>query len=71
MTAAVQAEAVRTAVSALAAGGMIVVTDDADRENEGDLVTAEMAFLARHHGNRLRSPSTGSTTRWTTHVRSI
>ncbi|WP_067902092.1 3,4-dihydroxy-2-butanone-4-phosphate synthase [Nocardia vaccinii] len=53
MTPAVPAEAVRTAVSALAAGGMIGMTDDADRENEGDLVTAEMAFLARHQGNRL------------------
>ncbi|WP_033291807.1 bifunctional 3,4-dihydroxy-2-butanone-4-phosphate synthase/GTP cyclohydrolase II [Amycolatopsis jejuensis] len=49
------AEAVGTAVAALAAGRMIVVTDDADRENEGDLVVAaelvtetQMAFLVRH-----------------------
>jgi 3,4-dihydroxy 2-butanone 4-phosphate synthase/GTP cyclohydrolase II len=49
------AEAVQTAVAALAAGGMVVVTDDADRENEADLVVAaelvtteQMAFLVRH-----------------------
>ncbi|MEI4271146.1 3,4-dihydroxy-2-butanone-4-phosphate synthase [Klenkia sp. LSe6-5] len=48
-------EAVQTAVAALAAGGMVVVVDDADRENEGDLVVAaelctreQMAFLVRH-----------------------
>jgi 3,4-dihydroxy 2-butanone 4-phosphate synthase/GTP cyclohydrolase II len=34
------AAAVQQAVSALAAGGMIVVLDDADRENKGDLVVA-------------------------------
>lgn len=49
------AEAVQQAVAALAAGQMIVVTDDVDRENEGDLVVAaelvreeQMAFLVRH-----------------------
>ena len=49
------AEAVGTALAALAAGRMVLVTDDADRENEGDLVTAaefvtpaQMAFLVRH-----------------------
>ena len=49
------AEAVQHAVAALAAGGAIVVVDDADRENEGDLVLAaesvteeHMAFLVRH-----------------------
>jgi 3,4-dihydroxy 2-butanone 4-phosphate synthase / GTP cyclohydrolase II len=49
------AEAVHTALAALAAGRMIVVTDHADRENEGDLVVAaefvteqQMAFLVRH-----------------------
>lgn len=49
------AEAVQRAVAALAAGQMIVVTDDVDRENEGDLVVAaelisdaQMAFLVRH-----------------------
>jgi 3,4-dihydroxy 2-butanone 4-phosphate synthase/GTP cyclohydrolase II len=45
----------RTAVEALARGGMVVVADDSDRENEGDLVVAaramttdQMAFFLRH-----------------------
>ena len=49
------AEAVQTAVAALAAARMVVVVDDADREDEGDLVVAAelmttetMAFLVRH-----------------------
>lgn len=47
--------AVQSAASALASGGLVVVVDDADRENEADLlgaaefVTAEqMAFIIRH-----------------------
>ncbi|WP_369255361.1 bifunctional 3,4-dihydroxy-2-butanone-4-phosphate synthase/GTP cyclohydrolase II [Geodermatophilus amargosae] len=55
MTRQTSAEAVQTAVAALAAGGMVVVVDDEDRENEGDLIvaaesitTAQMAFLVRH-----------------------
>ena len=49
------AESVRDAVGALAEGRMIVVVDDHDRENEGDLIVAaesvtpaQMAFLVRH-----------------------
>src|SRR4051794_29892118 len=49
------AEAVQHAVAALAAGGIVVVVDDADREDEGDLVVAaefvtpeQMAFMVRH-----------------------
>src|SRR4051794_27515057 len=49
------AEAVQHAVAALAAGGMIVVVDDADREDEGDLIAAaefitdkQLAFMVRH-----------------------
>jgi 3,4-dihydroxy 2-butanone 4-phosphate synthase/GTP cyclohydrolase II len=49
------AEAVQHAVAALAAGRMVVVVDDADREDEGDLVVAaelvtteQMAFMVRH-----------------------
>jgi 3,4-dihydroxy 2-butanone 4-phosphate synthase/GTP cyclohydrolase II len=49
------AEAVQHAVAALAEGRMVVVVDDADREDEGDLVVAaelvtteQMAFLVRH-----------------------
>ncbi|HEY0399854.1 MAG TPA: 3,4-dihydroxy-2-butanone-4-phosphate synthase, partial [Acidimicrobiia bacterium] len=46
---------VARAVEAIAAGGAVIVTDDADRENEGDLVmAAEFAtpdavnFMARY-----------------------
>ncbi|WP_103341465.1 GTP cyclohydrolase II [Amycolatopsis sp. CA-126428] len=49
------AEAVQLAVAALTAGGMIVVRDAPERENEGDLIAAaelisdrQMAFLVRH-----------------------
>lgn len=49
------AAAVQRALAALASGRMVVVIDDADRENEGDLVAAaelitdeQMAFLVRH-----------------------
>ena len=49
------AEAVQRAVAALAEGRIVVVVDDADREDEGDLVVAaervtgaQMAFLVRH-----------------------
>jgi len=48
-------QAVRDAVAQLAAGGFVVVVDDPDREDEGDLVAAAelvteemMAFLVRH-----------------------
>ena len=62
-------DAVWTAVRALSAGGMVIVTDDEDRENEGDLVLAaelatpeDLDFLVRYtsgiicvpmHGERL------------------
>jgi 3,4-dihydroxy 2-butanone 4-phosphate synthase/GTP cyclohydrolase II len=49
------AGAVQAALTALAAGRLVVVIDDADREDEGDLVAAaesvtaeQMAFLVRH-----------------------
>jgi 3,4-dihydroxy 2-butanone 4-phosphate synthase/GTP cyclohydrolase II len=49
------AETVQQAVAALASGRMIVVADDEDRENEGDLVMPaevpseeQLAFLVRH-----------------------
>jgi len=45
------------ALDTLRSGGMIIVVDDADRENEGDLIMAaqsvteeQMAFLIRHTG---------------------
>jgi 3,4-dihydroxy 2-butanone 4-phosphate synthase / GTP cyclohydrolase II len=57
------AEAVQQAVAALAAGRMIVVTDDTDREDEGDLVAAaelvtpdQMAFLVRHTSGIVCAP---------------
>jgi 3,4-dihydroxy 2-butanone 4-phosphate synthase/GTP cyclohydrolase II len=47
--------AIEEAIAAIAAGRMIVVVDDQDRENEGDLIIAAehatpeaMAFLVRH-----------------------
>lgn len=49
------AETVQGAIAALAEGGMVIVVDDADRENERDLVVAaelvteeQMAFIVRH-----------------------
>ena len=55
MTRRTPTESVQSAVAALAEGGMVVVTDDADREDEGDLLvaaelvtSAQMAFLVRH-----------------------
>jgi 3,4-dihydroxy 2-butanone 4-phosphate synthase/GTP cyclohydrolase II len=43
------------AIEAIAAGGMVIVVDDADRENEGDLIMAAdwatpeaLAFIVRH-----------------------
>ncbi len=58
-------EAVQRAVAALAAGGMVVVVDDEDRENEGDLlipaesVTApRMTFLVAHTTGIVCAPMT-------------
>ncbi|GAA4702317.1 bifunctional 3,4-dihydroxy-2-butanone-4-phosphate synthase/GTP cyclohydrolase II [Pseudonocardia yuanmonensis] len=58
--------AVQRAVSTLAAGGMVIVTDDPDREDEGDLVlpaaTAtpeQVAFLVRHTTGILCAPMPG------------
>jgi 3,4-dihydroxy 2-butanone 4-phosphate synthase/GTP cyclohydrolase II len=59
------AEAVQSALAALAAGGMVVVVDDADREDEGDLVVAadlvtaaQVAFLVRHTTGIICAPMT-------------
>ena len=50
-----KAQAVALAVEAIARGEMVIVTDDDDRENEGDIVVAaslctpeKMAFIIRH-----------------------
>jgi 3,4-dihydroxy 2-butanone 4-phosphate synthase/GTP cyclohydrolase II len=65
MTRRLPAEAVQTAVAALAAGRMVVVVDDADREDEGDLIVAaelvtteQMAFLVRHTTGIVCAPMT-------------
>ena len=57
---------VEDAVAALAAGGMIVVVDDADRENEGDLIMAAEAatqetvgFFVRHTSGVICTPMLG------------
>jgi 3,4-dihydroxy 2-butanone 4-phosphate synthase / GTP cyclohydrolase II len=57
---------VHRAVAALAAGRMVVVVDDADREDEGDLILAaariteeQVAFLVRHTTGILCAPMTG------------
>ena len=46
---------IEDAIAAIRAGGMVVVVDDADRENEGDLIMAAekatpsaIAFIVRH-----------------------
>ncbi|MBC3190317.1 bifunctional 3,4-dihydroxy-2-butanone-4-phosphate synthase/GTP cyclohydrolase II [Pseudonocardia sp. C8] len=60
------AVAVQQAVAALAAGRMVVVVDDADRENEGDLVMAadavtpqQIAFMVRHTTGIVCAPMPG------------
>ncbi len=56
---------VEDAVNAIAAGKMIVVVDDADRENEGDLIMAasrataeQVAFIIRHTSGIVCAPVT-------------
>jgi len=56
-------EAVEAAVRAIADGEMVVVTDDEDRENEGDLIMAasraspaKLAFMIRHTSGILCTP---------------
>ncbi|MEM7287820.1 MAG: bifunctional 3,4-dihydroxy-2-butanone-4-phosphate synthase/GTP cyclohydrolase II [Actinomycetota bacterium] len=55
MSAPIELDAVEDAIAAIAAGEFVVVVDDEDRENEGDLIIAadavtaeQMAFLVRH-----------------------
>jgi 3,4-dihydroxy 2-butanone 4-phosphate synthase/GTP cyclohydrolase II len=57
---------VEKALASLRAGRMVVVTDDEDRENEGDLVIAAqdatpevIAFMVRHTTGILCAPMTG------------
>jgi 3,4-dihydroxy 2-butanone 4-phosphate synthase / GTP cyclohydrolase II len=61
---------VRQAVEAFAKGEIVVVTDDNDRENEGDLIVAavhatpeKMAFIIRHTCGIVCAPLTGEAAR--------
>ncbi|MEN9856761.1 MAG: hypothetical protein RLZZ157_1887, partial [Pseudomonadota bacterium] len=56
---------VEAALEAFAAGEIVVVTDDDDRENEGDLIVAaslctpeKMAFIVRHTSGIVCAPIT-------------
>ncbi|UGT41762.1 bifunctional 3,4-dihydroxy-2-butanone-4-phosphate synthase/GTP cyclohydrolase II [Nocardia yamanashiensis] len=59
-------DSIATAVAAIARGGMVLVVDDEDRENEGDLILAaelatpaNIAFLVRHTSGVICVPMTG------------
>ena len=61
---------VREAIDAFSAGEIVVVTDDDDRENEGDLIVAavhttpeKMAFIIRHTCGIVCAPVTGEIAR--------
>ena len=61
---------VREAIDAFARGEIVVVTDDDDRENEGDLIVAavhttaeKMAFIIRHTCGIVCAPITGEIAR--------
>ena len=55
MTNPVPFDSVETAIQAITAGGLVIVTDDEGRENEGDLVmAAEKAAANRDTSARLR-----------------
>ena len=63
-------ESVREAIDAFAHGEIVVVTDDDDRENEGDLILAavhatpeKMAFIIRHTCGIVCAPVTGEIAR--------
>ena len=56
---------IEEAVAAIAAGELVVVVDDEDRENEGDLImaavhatTEKMAFMIRHTSGLICAPLT-------------
>ena len=58
-------DSVEEALAAFRAGEMVVVVDDADRENEGDLIAAaatitpeQMAFMIRHTSGIICAPMT-------------
>jgi 3,4-dihydroxy 2-butanone 4-phosphate synthase / GTP cyclohydrolase II len=66
----VSQESIREAIDAFARGEIVVVTDDDDRENEGDLIIAavhatpeKMAFIVRHTCGIVCAPVTGEIAR--------
>jgi 3,4-dihydroxy 2-butanone 4-phosphate synthase / GTP cyclohydrolase II len=66
----VSQSAVREAIDAFTQGEIVVVTDDDDRENEGDLIVAavhatpeKMAFIIRHTCGIVCAPVTNETAR--------
>jgi 3,4-dihydroxy 2-butanone 4-phosphate synthase / GTP cyclohydrolase II len=66
----VSQDRVRDAIDAFARGEIVVVTDDDDRENEGDLILAathatpeKMAFIIRHTCGIVCAPVTGEIAR--------
>lgn len=70
MTDAMKLDAVEDAIKAIANGEMVVVVDDDDRENEGDLITAaakitpeQMAFMVRHTSGIVCTPITAEDAR--------
>jgi 3,4-dihydroxy 2-butanone 4-phosphate synthase / GTP cyclohydrolase II len=59
----VQLDTVANAIAAIAEGQLVIVVDDADRENEGDLIMAaakalpeQVAFMIRHTSGILCTP---------------
>ncbi|MFD6352058.1 bifunctional 3,4-dihydroxy-2-butanone-4-phosphate synthase/GTP cyclohydrolase II [Nocardia tengchongensis] len=59
-------DSIASAVAAVARGGMVLVVDDENRENEGDLIlaaehatAANIAFLVRHTSGVICVPMTG------------
>src|SRR5205807_1249507 len=61
-----QFDTIEAAIRAIAEGEMVIVVDDDDRENEGDLVMAaskatqqHIAFMIRHTGGIICAPLTG------------
>ncbi|MBV9967910.1 MAG: 3,4-dihydroxy-2-butanone-4-phosphate synthase, partial [Alphaproteobacteria bacterium] len=63
-------ESIREAIDAYARGEIVIVTDDDDRENEGDLILAavhttpeKMAFIIRHTCGIVCAPVTGEIAR--------
>lgn len=65
-----QLDSVEDAIKAIAKGEMVVVVDDDDRENEGDLIAAaskitaeQMAFMVRHTSGIVCAPITAEEAR--------